>query len=118
LHTTTILTLVLAPPLSGKRNEYCACFREKIGAGDLGSSWKERLAGDLIPGGKEFLEKVRKMLKGNRSEQKPLRALERPPTDWDQITTEAVENLWDEPWEEVSQRHGDPGRELAMLIAR
>jgi hypothetical protein len=43
--------------------------------------------------------------------------LETPPIDWEQITA-AVEKPWEEPWEEVSQRHGDPGRELAMLIAR
>ena len=117
LHTGAILTLVPARTLSGKRKEYCARFREKIGAGDLGTAWKERLAGDLILGGKDFVEKVRTMLKGNRSEQKPLRALEKPPAHWDQITA-AVEKLWEEPWEAVSQRHGDPGRELAMLIAR
>jgi hypothetical protein len=117
LHTGAILKLVPARTLSGKRNEYRARFREKIGAGDLGTSWKERLAGDLILGGKDFVEKVRKMLKGNRTEQKPLRALEKPPTDRDQITA-AVEKLWEERWEVVSQRHGDPGRELAMLIGR
>jgi chromosomal replication initiation ATPase DnaA len=61
--------------------------------------------------------KVRRMLKGDRTEQKSLRALERPPIDWERIIA-VIEKLWDEPWEEISQRHGDPGRELAMLIAR
>jgi chromosomal replication initiation ATPase DnaA len=61
--------------------------------------------------------KVRKMLKGDRTEQKSLRALERPPVDWERIIA-VVEELWGEPWDEISQRHGDPGRELAMLIAR
>jgi hypothetical protein len=30
----------------------------------------------------------------------------------------AIERLWKEPWKDVSGRYGDPGRELAMLIAR
>jgi hypothetical protein len=117
LYTKAISNSLPARTLSGKQSQYRQRFTEKIGAGDLGTSWKERLVGDLILGGTDFVEKVRKMLRGNRTEQKPLRALEKPPVDWEQITT-AVAKLWDEPWEEVSQRHGDPGRELAMLIAR
>jgi hypothetical protein len=57
------------------------------------------------------------MLKGDRTEQKSFRALERPPVDWERIIA-VIEELWGEPWDEISQRHGDPGRELAMLIAR
>jgi hypothetical protein len=61
--------------------------------------------------------KVRKMLKGDRTEQKSLRTLEMPPVDWAAIVT-AIEKVWNEPWEDVRQRHGDPGCALAMLIAR
>ena len=83
-------------------------------------SWdrlKEKLAGDLILGGRDFVAKVQKLLKGDRTEQKSLRALEKPLVDWEMIVA-VIEELWNEPWEEISQRHGDPGRELAMLIAR
>ena len=117
LYTEAILNCVPVQTLSGKRNHYRERFREKIGAGDLGTAWTERLEGDLLLGGKDFVEKVRKMLKGDRIEQSSLRALEKAPVDWESITA-AIEKLWDEPWQEVSQRHGDPGRELAMLIAR
>jgi hypothetical protein len=55
--------------------------------------------------------------KSDRLEQKPLRALEDPPVDWGKIAA-AIEKLWGEPWKKISQHHGDPGRELAMLIAR
>ena len=117
LHADTILAWVRARTLRAKRHQYRERFREKIGAGDFGISWKESLAGDLILGGKDFVAKVRKMLKGNRTEQKSLRALEKPPVDWMRIVG-VIEKLWNEPWEKISQRHGDPGRELAMLIAR
>jgi putative transposase len=117
LYTRTIVGWVPARTLSAQRNQYRERFREKIGAGDLGIGWKERLAGDLILGGKDFVAKVRKMLKGDRTEQRSLRALEEPPVDWERVVA-AIEILWNEPWEKISQRHGDPGRELAMLIAR
>jgi hypothetical protein len=35
-----------------------------IGTGDLGIARKERLAGGLILGGKDYVAKVREMLKG------------------------------------------------------
>jgi len=117
LNTEAIFGLVAGRTLSAKRNQYRERFREKIGAGDLGVAWREKLAGDLILGGKEFVGKVSGMLKGNRTEQKSLRALEKPPVEWDRIIG-AIEKLWGEPWEKISQRHGDPGRELAMLIAQ
>jgi hypothetical protein len=112
LATEAILKWVRPRTLSAKQNQYRERFREKIRAGDLGTSWKEKLAGDLILDG--LVEKVRRMLKRKRIEQKPLRALEKAPVDWGRII-EAIERVWDGPWEEVS--HGKPARELAMLIA-
>jgi hypothetical protein len=57
------------------------------------------------------------MIKGDRNEQKSLRQLESVPLSW-QNTTEAVAKVWEEPWETASRRHGDPAREVAMLIGR
>jgi len=86
LYMEAILAWVPARTLSARRNQYRERFREKIGAGDLGIGWKEKLAGDLILGGKHFVAKVRGMLKGDRTEQKSLRALEKPPLDWETMT--------------------------------
>jgi putative transposase len=117
LSTEEILASVPGRTLGTKHEQYRTRFTEMIGAGNLGIAWKEKLAGGLVLGGNEFLAKVRKLLKGDRTEQKSLRTLERPPVDWATIVA-AIEKLWNEPWEDVSQRHGDPGRGLAMLIAR
>jgi REP-associated tyrosine transposase len=117
LSTEEILALVPGRTSGAKREQYRARFGEMIGAGDLGIGWKERLAGGLILGGSDFVAKVRKMLKGDRTEQKSLRTLEKPPVDWAAIVA-AIEKVWDEPWEDIRQRHGDPGCALAMLIAR
>jgi putative transposase len=117
LCTEAVMSWVPARTQGRKRDQYRQRFREMMGAGDLGTSWKESLAGDLVLGGKDFVERVRKILGGNRNEQKALREMEKPPVDWERITS-AIEQLWRRPWKEVSGRHGDPGRELAMLIAR
>jgi putative transposase len=117
LHTESVLAWVPAQGQGRMRKRYRERFREKIAVGDLDLDWQERLTGDLIMGGEDFVAKVRKLLKGNRTEQKELRALEKPPVDWPMIVS-AIERLWSEPWDNISQRHGDPGRELAMLIAR
>jgi putative transposase len=117
LSTEAVLGWAPGRTLGGKREEYRARFTEMIGAGDLGIAWKEKLAGDLILGGEDFVAKVRKMLKGDRTEQKSLRTLEALPVDWARIVA-AIEKLWNAPWDNIRQRHGDPGRGLAMLIAR
>src|ERR1700688_2522082 len=65
-----------------KREQYRTRFTEMIGAGNLGTAWKEQLAGGLVLGGNDFVAKVRKLLKGDRTEQKSIRTLENPPVDW------------------------------------
>jgi hypothetical protein len=117
LCTEEVLAWVPGRMFSAKRNEYRDRFRERIGAGDLGVTWKEKLAGDLVLGGEDFAAKIRELAKGDRLEQKSLRALEKPPVNWESIIA-AIEKLWGEPWDKIRQRHGDPGRELAMLIAQ
>jgi putative transposase len=117
LSTEEILALVPGRTSGAKREQYRARFAEMIGAGDLGIDWKEKLVGGLILGGNDFVAKVRKLLKGDRTEQKSLRTLEKPPVDWAAIVA-AIEKIWEEPWEDISQRHGDPGCGLAMLMAR
>ena len=117
LCTEAVMNWVPARTQGGKRDQYRQRFREMMGAGDLGTSWKESLGGDLVLGGRDFVERVRKMLAGNRNEQKALREMEKPPVDWERITS-VIEKLWRKPWKEVSGPHGAPGRELAMLIAR
>ena len=117
LCTEAVMKWVPGRTQGRKQNQYRERFREMMGTGDLGTTWKESLAGDLVLGGKDFVARVRKMLAGDRNEQKSLREMEKPPVDWERIIS-AIEKLWEEPWKEVSGRHGDPGRELAMLIAR
>jgi hypothetical protein len=61
---------------------------------------------------------MKKQLKGlNRNEQKAARELGYENREWPTIV-KAVEQVWKQPWESFFERHGDSGRDLAMLLAR
>ena len=100
-----------------KQLDYWKHFVEMLGAGDFGAGWRETLVTNLVLGSEDFIKRVRRLIKGDRNEQKPLRQLESVPVSWPDIT-EAVAKVWGEPWETASRRHGDPAREVAMLIGR
>jgi putative transposase len=117
LHIDETLRELPGRTLRTKQVHYREHFAEMIGAGDFGASWKEGLATELVVGTEDFVKRVRQMIKGDRNEQKPVRQLEGEPVSWQSIT-EAVAKVWREPWEMASRRHGDPAREVAMLIGR
>ncbi len=117
LHMDETLRELPGRSLRTKQAHYREHIALRIGAGDFGTGWKKELAAELVLGSENFAKKVRQITKGNRNEQKPVRRLERMPMSWATITG-AVAKVWREPWEVASQRHGDPARELAMLIGR
>ena len=117
LHAEETLRELPGRTLRLKQRYYREHFVEMIGAGDFGIGWKETLATELAMGSEDFVKSVRQLIKGDRNEQKALRQLESLPISWQGIT-EAVAKVWREPWETASQRHGDPAREVAMLIGR
>jgi putative transposase len=92
-------------------------FAEMLGTGEFGVGWKETLVTELALGSEDFVNRVRRLIKGDRNEQKPVRQLERVLVNW-QAITEGVTKVWREPWESASRRHGDPAREVAMVIGR
>jgi putative transposase len=117
LHIEEALGELPGRTLRAKQVRYREHFAEMIGAGDFGTGWKETLATELVLGSEDFVKRVRRLIKGDRTEQKPLRQLESVPIGW-QVITQAVARVWREPWERASRRHGDPAREVAMLIGR
>jgi putative transposase len=117
LHTDETLGELPGRTLRTKQVHYREHFAEMIGAGDLGISWKQGLSTELVVGTEDFVKRVRQLIKGDRNEQKPVRQLESVPVSWQSIV-QAVAKVWREPWETASQRHGDPAREIAMLIGR
>jgi putative transposase len=117
LHIGEVLGEVPGRTLRAKQRHYREHFAERIGAGDLGVAWKKGLASELVMGSEAFVRKIRQLIKGDRNEQKPVQELTVLPVSWQDIT-EAVAKECGEPWETASRRHGDPAREIALLIGR
>jgi hypothetical protein len=76
----------------------------------------ESAAGGLLLGNPSWVEKMRRLVKGNRVEQKALRRLEWRP-GWEDVR-KAVEKVKGESWEQFRDRHGDWGRDLVLYLAR
>jgi|ERR1700730_263861 putative transposase len=98
------------------QRDYVRAIEQLIGANN--SEWKEMVIGQVFAGSAPFVLQMKKHLKGHdRNEQKAARELAYRDREWTKIV-KAVERVWKEPWEGFANRHGDPGRDLAMLVAR
>ena len=67
-------------------------------------------------GSLQWVERMRRLLKGDRKEQKAFRELEVRP-QWADVR-KAMERVKGERWVDFRDRHGDGGRDLAFYIAR
>ena len=79
------------------------------------SPW-ESLEGGIVLGSKEWVDEMRRVVKGDEKEQRELRKLKLRP-DWKQVV-EAVEAVKGERWESFRDRIGDWGRDVALLLGR
>jgi hypothetical protein len=77
---------------------------QPVRTGAIEPLW-ERLVGGLVLGTEAFAQRLRRQAQGNRREQAPLKALERPPS-WSRMVP-ALERTKGEPWADFSGRHGD-----------
>ncbi|HOW97387.1 MAG TPA: transposase [Kiritimatiellia bacterium] len=105
--------------LSEAKRKSPATYRRWVEEGVLDgkeeSPWL-KMKGGLALGSERFLSVLRKMVKGDRREQTPLRKLESDRT-FDQVV-KAVETAKGEKWETFRDRRGDEGRDLALWLAR
>ena len=112
LECTTILSRMGAKK---QQASYRAYVEEAIREGLPERPWEE-LKSQLVLGSDEFLEKVRKLVKGNRREQPSLRKMEGRPS-LDEIIG-AVEAVKGEKWEKFRDRYGDRGRDVVLYLGR
>ena len=76
----------------------------------------DRLQAELLLGSRQFLERTRPSVSGNRREQPALRKWDRPLSF--EAVVAAVERAKGEPWKDFHGRHGDWGRDLVLYLAR
>ena len=93
------------------RQEAEALIGKEAGASPWGS-----LEGGILLGAREWVEQMRRMVKGNEKEQREVRALKVRPS-WKQVLA-AVEAVRKEKWDSFRDRYGDWGRDLALLMGR
>jgi putative transposase len=110
---------VLGRGMDGEQEKQRAAYRKYVES-TLGQmlveSPFERAASGFLLGSKDWVEKMRRLLLGDRKEQKAFRELEKRP-EWGQVRA-AVEQVKEDRWRDFCDRHGDWGRDMAFYIAR
>ena len=103
----------------GEKGPAATAYRRWIEDGvreGVAEDFWQRLHAGVVLGSKAFAEGVRRVVKGNRREQPALRRLASPPSF--EAVVAAMERARGEPWAAFRDRHGDPGRDLVLWLAR
>jgi putative transposase len=115
LTTRHVLGMVGGRGLAEQQRAYRGLVEEAVREGLAESPW-ERLEAGVVLGRKQFVERMRKHLRGDEREQPQMRRLRGRP-DWQQVVA-VVEQLKGQRWEEFRDRYGDWGRDLALYLGR
>ena len=115
LETEWLLGRMGGDRLATQRRRYRQEAETKIGERDGDSPW-DSLEGGILLGAKEWVEQMRRVVKGDAKEQPEVRRLQVRP-NWKQVV-EAVEAVKGERWESFRDRIGDWGRDVALLLGR
>jgi hypothetical protein len=105
----------------GSQRERQQAFRRQLqetaAAGDWETSWKAQVKYTVFLGSVEFVDRMRKLLRGDRDQQTGVRrgAVEKLP--WPQIVL-AVSAVWKRPWQELLSARGSGARETALFLGR
>lgn len=91
-------------------------YVESVLGQTLPNSPMEQAMAGLLLGSKVWVERMRRLLKGERLEEKAVRCLEEKP-DW-MAVRKAIEEVKGENWGQFCERHGDWGRDMALYVAR
>lgn len=101
--------------LAEQRKRYRVYVEEAVREGLRESPW-ERMLGGVILGGKEFAREIGRKVRGERREVPQMKGLVARP-EWKRVV-EVVEKLKGEKWNGFRDRHGDGGRDMALLLGR
>ena len=115
LECDAILELGGGPKQKQRRN-YRDYVEGAVREGLTRSPWEE-LKDQVVLGSEEFLEKLRKHVKGNAREQRGTRRLARARPKLGDIVA-SLEKVRGQNWMEIRDRHGDSGRDLVLYLGR
>lgn len=97
------------------RRRYREFVEEAVREGLTPSPW-ERLQGQVVLGGAEFVARMRELMRGDEKEQPSVRQLRLRPSLAQVI--EIVERLKGEQWEQWRDRYGDWGRDAVLWFGQ
>jgi putative transposase len=98
-----------------------AAYRREVeqaaALGQLETDWKGELKATLLLGPTEFVERMKKLLKGDRREQTAVRKADQGTLSWEAITW-AVSRLWGQDWEALQAARGNGALGAALYLGR
>lgn len=115
LVTEAVLAMGGGRSRAERARTYRQYVEEAVREGLAASPW-ERLEGQLLLGGAEFVRHMRRLAKGDMREQPQLKRLQSR-RNFQEIV-KAVEDDKGETWATFRDRHGDLGRDVVLYLAR
>jgi len=115
LSCQSVLELVGGKPGAKQRQAYREHVESAVRQGLPESPW-EKVSARVMLGGAEFVQALRKKVKGNAREQPQLKQL-MPGPNIETVIRE-IERLKGQRWEQFRDRYGDYGRDLALWFGR
>ena len=98
-----------------RQQKYREYVEQAVREGLKESPW-EHVQAQLVLGGREFLDEIRRQV-GVASRKQPQRRALAPRPSWEAVV-KAIEKVRGEKWEAFRDRHGDWGREAALYLGR
>jgi hypothetical protein len=114
--TCEVILEMLGGKPSDRQKNYREYVERALREGMPKSPW-EQLQEQVVLGGKEFLEKLRRHVKGNAREQRGAARLARARPKLGEMIA-AMEKLKGQSWPEFRDRHADSGRDLVLYVGQ
>ena len=114
--TCEVILELLGGESTERQKNYREYVEEAVLEGLPETPW-EHLQEQVVLGAQEFLEKLRRHVKGNAREQRGASRLARVRPTLGEVIT-AVEKLKGQKWVEFRDRHGDSGRDLVLYAGQ
>jgi hypothetical protein len=103
--------------LHSLRGAYRRQLEEMAALGRWETDWQESINATVLLGSEKFVQKMLRVLKGDRREQTGLRLKERLSIDWRDIM-EAITEVWGQRWDALATARGNGALPTAFFLGQ
>jgi putative transposase len=103
--------------LHSLRGAYRRQLEEMAALGQWETDWQGSIKATILFGSDKFIQKMLRVLKGDRREQTGLRLKERLSVDWGDIT-EAITEVWGQEWDALANSRGNGALPTAFFLGQ